>query len=361
MRKWKRGLAVALTATMVMGNGLTVFAGDDAGSGGDTTPTTTSPNEGTAQGAGTSEGHVDKKKLNVVLPTTTNETFAYTMDPERLIQGTSGKKYPEGTVFPEKDSDTGVYFLTGEKKYENKSNDIQVINKSSCNVTITVKASAEQNTANDITLAENSNFTGDDPLLWLNLKVGKTDKSITTNEVSVTKTIEGKAENFETVVKDGNYAYQEKTTLADWNALNISMNGSVYEKPIESDTTAPTVNVTWSWAEAAADATADTADQTPTKGDASPVFSCNDIGVITYTAGAGDLAFKALKSLSAPWEGAPLDITSFASVDASNLKITVDSAVLGGWAANGENPTANITYENQAGQENTATVILKTH
>lgn len=92
-----------------------------------------------------------------------------------------------------------------------------------------------------------------------------------------------------------------------------------------------------------------------------PKFSCNTIGEITYTAGFGELAFKAFKSLSAPWEGTPLDLTSFATVDTSNLKITVDSAVFSGWAANGENPTATVTYENQAGEEKTATVVLKTH
>lgn len=94
--------------------------------------------------------------------------------------------------------------------------------------------------------------------------------------------------------------------------------------------------------------------------DSTPKFSCSTVGEITYTEGFGELAFKAFKTISAPWEGTPLDLTSFATVDTSTSKITVDPSVFSGWAANGENPTATITYENQAGEEKTATVVLKT-
>lgn len=74
---------------------------------------------------------MEKEVLNVVLPTVSagSSAFAYTMDPERLIQGTDAAKYAEGTVFPDKDSDTGVYFLTDTNTYSNTSNTYQVINK----------------------------------------------------------------------------------------------------------------------------------------------------------------------------------------------------------------------------------------
>ena len=94
---------------------------------------------------------------------------------------------------------------------------------------------------------------------------------------------------------------------------------------------------------------------------AAPTFSCSTVGEIAYTAGVGDLAFKSLKSITAPWQDAPFDITSFATVDAANSKITIDTATFAGWAASGINPTATITYINQANAEQTATLTLLTH
>ncbi len=69
--------------------------------------------------------------MNVVLPTVSagGSAFAYTMDPERLIQGTDAAKYAEGSVFPAAESDTGVYFLTGDNTYSNESSAYQVINE----------------------------------------------------------------------------------------------------------------------------------------------------------------------------------------------------------------------------------------
>lgn len=265
MKKWKRGLAVALTATMVMGSGLTVFAaGEDAGS--ETTPSTN--NSGGATGSGSSEGHVDQEKTNVVLPTVgadnkDSTTFEYTMDPERLIQGTSGKKYEEGTVFPDKDSDTGVYFLTGEKTYENTSKALQVINKSSCDITLTVKAKATT-AATDINLATSptpASGDDDDPELYLGLKVGKgTPTVLSGTDATITKTIGGKVNNFEVTLENGNYVYKEKADATTWSAIEISATGAVSHKAIEATTTAPTIDVTWSWAKAAEGATVDTSD-----------------------------------------------------------------------------------------------------
>ena len=83
MQKFKRFMAVALATTMVLGSSLTAFADEPTTSGG-------------TDGSGTSEGHVDKEVINVVLPTVASGStpFAYTMDPEHLIQETNaGKGY----------------------------------------------------------------------------------------------------------------------------------------------------------------------------------------------------------------------------------------------------------------------------
>lgn len=95
--------------------------------------------------------------------------------------------------------------------------------------------------------------------------------------------------------------------------------------------------------------------------DTKPKFTTGEIGEINYTAGVGDDDIDELVSVFAPWQGAPLDITSYASLDKSNLKVIVDNATLGGWADAGQNPLAEITYLNKGGNEVTVTAILKTH
>lgn len=279
MRKMKQGLAVVLTATMVLGSAFTVLAED--------TPATS----GSTSGAGTSEGHVNKEVLNMVLPTVADGTtpFAYTMDPERLIQETGGAKYEDFT-FPADTSDTGVYFLTGDKTYANTSNTLQAINKSSCDVTLTVKVKATASAGGkDITLANSATPSTTAAELYLGLKVGNATTVVSGTEQTVTKTVAGTAGNFETTVQDKagsttgekEYAYKEKASATTWKAINISMTGAVSEKAITADTTAPTVDVTWSYAKAADGATVDTGDQTDYT--AGPSVAFTSAGLITVS------------------------------------------------------------------------------
>lgn len=254
MKRAKKMVALILAASMTLGSSLVAFATET-----ETTPGGT----GTTSGTGNVEGHVNKEVLNVVLPTVTAGTsaFAYTMDPERLIQGTDAGKYAEGTVFPAADGDTGVYFQTADNTYANTSNTYQVINKSSCAIDLTVKVKATQNTTKDIALGASATPAGTTPELYLGLKVGNTDQAVSSSEATVTKTIAGTPGNFSIAVVTGDggaksYAYQEKADASSWKAMNISMTGSVNNVDIAADTTAPTVDVTWTWAKAADNATA---------------------------------------------------------------------------------------------------------
>lgn len=245
MLNTKKILAAALAATMVFGSSLTAFAEDPVTSGG-------------SDGAGASEGHVEKEVLNVVLPVipTGSTPFAYTMDPERLIRETAGARYAEGTTFPEAEGDTGVYFQTGESTYANASNVVQAINKSSCDVKLSVTVKTTQNTAKDIALATTSAVaTEGTPNLYLGLAVGTTKTPVTASAQTVDKVIAGTPGNFETTVVTNDsgvksYAYQEKADATTWKAMNISMEGAVSNLAIAADATAPTVNVTWAYAKA---------------------------------------------------------------------------------------------------------------
>lgn len=261
MQKIKKGVAVALAATMVLGSTVTAFAAD--------------ANSGTSTGAGTSEGHVEKKATKVMLPVETTDydasTFKYTMDPERLISGTSGGKYDADAEFPTA-NDTGVYFKTGEKKYENNSKELKVTNQSSHKIDLTVKAEAVEN-AKDIPLvAKDALTTAEDASLYLGLAVG-TDAGVAIEKgkaASKTVSVEGKESNFKVAVKSDKTGYEyraltlpeyqatpgnDSATELPWEAQTFKLEGAVTEdKAIADDTTAPNVKVTWSWVDPTAEA-----------------------------------------------------------------------------------------------------------
>jgi len=244
MLNTKKILAAALAATMVFGSSISVFADDPVTSGG-------------SDGAGKSEGHLEKKVINVDLPTIAEGAtpFSYTMDPERLISATSGAKH-SGATFPAAEGDTGVYFLTAANTYANKSNTLTVTNKSSCDVTLSVKVkTTASDGGKDIALAESSTVaTTGDPNLYLGLKVGDETTVVSATEQTITANIAGIPGNFETKVDNGAYAYAAKSDATGWKTIDISMEGAVSNLPIAADATAPTVNVTWSYAEAPTDA-----------------------------------------------------------------------------------------------------------
>ncbi|MCH5342796.1 MAG: hypothetical protein J1E64_02065 [Acetatifactor sp.] len=251
MKGMKKAMAIALAAAMTMGSTLTVFAAETG--------------SGSTSGQGENEGHVEKEVINVVLPTvpeTTGSPFEYITDPERLIQATEGARYGD-YKFPDANEDTGVYFLVGEKEYANTSSTLQVINKSSCDVTITVAAKATAS-AGGKDLALNTTVSSGDAAapLYLSLKVGQTDQAISTTEATVVKTIEGNEDNFEVQYTGGGYEYVPKVTAYSWKALEISLSGAVSKDAVvTNDTTAPTVDVTWAFAKAADGTVADTTEQ----------------------------------------------------------------------------------------------------
>lgn len=245
----KRVAAIVLAATMAMGSTLTVFAEPESQDPAPTSPVTS----GSTEGAGENEGHVEKKSINVVLPTMpeTGSPFDYITDPERLIQGTEGAKYTDAQ-FPAKNSDTGVYFKVGVNKYANTSKTLQVINKSSCDVAVTVAIEAEQKSAKDLPLASSAATSKDTPL-YLAVNVGSTSHALSSTSTPVKKVIAGNADNFEITYnsEDDEYAYTTKKDAVNWKALQFNVTGAVSEDAVvEDDTTAPTVKVTWSYAEA---------------------------------------------------------------------------------------------------------------
>lgn len=357
--KLKRILAVAMATTMVMGMSLTAFAAD-----GDTTGT------GSGTGTGSSEGHVEQKHMNVVLPTDADTTtFAYTMDPERLIQTTSGDKYAAGTTFPKADADTGVYFLTGEKTYSNESNELQIINKSSHDIKVDVKVkTTATDGSTDIPLATAAlESTETDPKLYLAAVVGEgndaTTQILSATEATVTKKLAGNSDNYQIVVQENStshekeYVYKQKTSgLTAWKALKFKVKGEVSKATIAGTTTAPKITVTWSFAEPGQSDTNLSTDGVGTYSeDSAPSIANTNVSITANTAatipvnlGAGSLAATTVKSAVLNGTGT-LELLdgsgTFATYSNGTLTLT---AALASFIADNPTVTLDVVFDDDA-------------
>ncbi len=301
MVNFKKFLAVALAATMVIGGSVTSFAADTG--------------SGSGSGAGDSEGHVDKDIMNFVLPTTSDTAFKYTVDAERLIQETNAARYGEDFTFPNSDTDTGVYFLTGEKEYSNTSTVLKAVNKGAVDAFLTVDCKVTAG-AKDIALA-NAALTADDDKgtdakLYLAANVGGATQILSTTSTPVKVQVPGVAANYETVYdKDAKeYKFQTKSGGLDpWKAVEISVTGAATKGiAVAADTTAPQITLTWSYAKYDAtthtDATSGAAAVNYVEG---PQVTLSAAGLITMS---GLTAADNYVSLKLTYDGTDYDLGS---------------------------------------------------
>lgn len=338
--KSKKLMAVALTATMVVGSSVTVLAEDANG----------------ATGTGTSFDHVNKKVTAVTLPTTAEvaNVFDYYVDPERIIN--DAKSLADATaVTPNTD---GVYFLnsgvtTGATEAVDASVDsysiggvttgltITIPNTTAANlkyddgtgsadtpgwyegtdtttpVTVTIIKDSDSSTVtpslNDtitvnayqpanpgtstsgyssssdavsfegrnsvdvdvtVTAAVDTTVTGADknialvadadalaaaktPALLMKLKVGNTEKAITSSGASASAKVEGVADNFAVTAESGSFVYKIRTNLDEkqldpWNETSVQLIGKTNIANVPTGAgamTAPKINLTWTIAE----------------------------------------------------------------------------------------------------------------
>ncbi|MBP3805033.1 MAG: hypothetical protein J6I76_14315 [Oribacterium sp.] len=342
MRKTKRVMAVVLAATMVLGSSLTAFADEPVTSGG-------------TNGAGTSEGHVNKHVISVTLPVIPDGStpFAYTMDPERLVNETNAAKYAEGSTFTDSAKTNGVYFQTGEKAYDDKSTVLKVKSESSADVKLTVDVEVES-AATDIELVDAAPaLTGEDavtdPQLYLALKVDDTTKAVKSSEkVSIETTIEGKDDNFETKYESGAYVYKAKTgDSITWNEAAIQMSG-VASKASAEGLTAPTLKVTWKYEDPAAN-------NGPSVSGSSFVMTAGEDVNIPVNLGVGELAATGITS--AIWNNTDL---YGSTVTYSNGVVTLASGSVDYLLGDETQPrTLTITFNDEAATEVTVTLTAE--
>lgn len=367
MKNYKRIMAVLMAATMVTGSSLAALA-----SGGDPTPEAP-VTSGSSEGEGESEGHVERKVMNVTLPTVASGTtpFAYTMDPERLIKETGNKRFGEDVIFPAADADTGVYFNTGKKGgdgddkdkivYKNESSALKVINESSHAIELTVKAEADSADTDLPLVAADAYEDADDTSLYLGLIVGAKDAvQVKADEAATdTVTIAGTAGNFKLDYNTTSNKYEYRVlTLAEYQALDgngskealewqessFKLEGGVTEGEIASTTTAPDLTVTWSWVDPTANAAPSI---TGTK---EFTLKNNEAVEIEVSLGGGNLAATDVEKVTFELGGRTHELAKDTQWTFANGKITIAQASINEWVSNNfRAPIWHVVFNDTAG------------
>lgn len=169
MKNYKKVLAGALATTMVMGSTSVVFAGGSEGSG---------------TGEGELEGVLNSNVYDVVLPTVTDTTFDFILDPEGLIKATAGERYGDTEQF---EDGASLFFKNSAadddgNTYTKSSDVLTVINKSSTDVTLNVTATVTNLDTTAVPLVSaTTDFAADDkavPEIYLALTDTETSPNV---------------------------------------------------------------------------------------------------------------------------------------------------------------------------------------
>ena len=244
MRNYKKILAAGLAVSMVMGSSVVALAEDQ---------------EGGTSGTGGLEGSVSTDVFSVVLPSVPESgdtTFDYILDPEGLIAKAGADKYA-GKTFEE--NATLFFANTAEgaaKDYSSTSDALKVINKSSSDVAVEVKATIAS--IDGITMSDDKSFADDtNASLYLALKDSNAETAITGEEgASLSATIDAAAEDaYEVQWNATDNKYENVLTdeakaddYTGFSAYTFQMTGACNAAGDWSGLTetAPVVNVVWS-------------------------------------------------------------------------------------------------------------------
>lgn len=187
----KRLLALTLAATMVMGSSVTAFA-----------------DEGGQTGTGDIEGIVNTDVFSVVLPTATDATYKFILDPQGLIEATNSAAY-SGATF----TGNNLYFNSAADTYGDTSAVLTAVNKSSFGVDINLKATLTGYDGLTVaSSASDATSETDDPAIYLAIKkeAGTVAHDAATPSIELTNSATSEA----IAVSDGVAAANVTMTLA---------------------------------------------------------------------------------------------------------------------------------------------------
>lgn len=267
MRDLKKFTAVALVTAMTLGSAMTSFA---AASG-----------DAEYTGSGNFEGgETAYPTVSVTLPTIPDEAYDYIADPNGLIARTHSASASSDATSGDASGDikygksifngsTGVFFRNGTtdasgtaasgdvQKYDSRSEAWKVTNENAQDIEVKVKLEQAASGDASIQYATDNDFSGD-TTRKLYIAVTDGDASgdpavLGVSAATITKTIDGKADNF-TEMYDGvaeKYIYKVKPDATGWNDWSCYMEGALNTGAEwkENDITFPTIKVTWSVAE----------------------------------------------------------------------------------------------------------------
>jgi hypothetical protein len=331
----KKLVAGTLSATMVLGSTLAVFAED--------TDTTTLPSgaQSLATGTGTSEGYVVLDVTKVVLPAAA--TVNYAIDPQGLLNKADSNTY--GTA------GAAVYFTNaattddGSATYSDTSDALTIKNKSSyaVDVTLTVGVKNGSSTAlSDIKLVDKDALaTATDPSLYLGVIAGDKTTAVTSDGQTVTATaMEVPEVNGDDVTsgyklvatktaKDGvtpselgYYYYYDLTdgyTPGDDQTVSFKLTGAVNGVEAWKDVTETVVTSLTYTIEKHVDKKAPSiANTTPT------VSAKTDTVTVSYDLGVGGLAATGVSSVVNKAAGAAVPTARY-SINTDDKTITFDA------------------------------------
>ncbi len=232
----KKFLAVGLAVTMTMGSSVVAFADDT---------TITSPTDGSASGTGSVEAVVDKDIFKVVLPTISDTSLNFILDPQGVIAATSNAKYT-GANF---EAGKTLFFQQSTNDYKDTSAEFTITSKSAVDVDVTLSAKV---TGNDsVKLSSDSNFAGDtDASMYLGVIVD-TDEAvaITDDGATVTKKLENAVSEYEVKYSGGNYVFDLKDAPDEsaFKTFKFKLTGASNANGDWTglDAVAPKVELTW--------------------------------------------------------------------------------------------------------------------
>jgi len=207
---------------------------------------------GSSEGAGTLEGYVDTDVFRVVLPTeaTENSTFAFTMDPQHLLNQTGESGYGA--------SDT-VFFANASSSFSGTSEALTAQNKGTVKVDVSVTATASDLGTDDVKvpLTADKTFANDETTsLYLGLIMGS-DAAIpldaSTLSATATTTLDAVADGSYEFKKEGDeYKYVLKDSVTSFPETSFKMEGACNEDgdkdawlAVRDAGIAPNVSVAW--------------------------------------------------------------------------------------------------------------------
>lgn len=284
---YKKFLACVLAGSMVVGSSFAVFAENQSGS---------------TSGSGSLDIVEKSDVFSVDLPTipeSGDTTFNYILDPTGVIKATEAEKY-SGATFA--DGKT-VYFAnqpateSGAVSYSDTSDALTITNKSTMDVSVTVKATVK--TVDGIKMSTTDTFDADDTeaKLYLALKDKDSTNSataITANGAELTSTINALAGAYETKYENGKYVKKLKTNPGTFNTYSFQITGACNPKGAWNGLTdnPPVIDVVWS-----------VEDPTIT----GPQISMNNSGLITMTGFTEEQNYSSM--IVVDGEGTEWDVT----------------------------------------------------